>query len=274
VGCQNSVRGPRNQRFAGSTLIFGTPQDLRVDQGQSAETTGARPRAPTGAEARSSLRTLRARDRPVAQRALQLHRGLDGTRADPLGRFRRGRPPFDRSRIRPGGRSMAGDRRRAARRPDGSQRRLERERDARLGRHPAKRGRGAVRGRGRLRSAHRLVASASPLPARPALRAHGRVDWKLHGRLGRYLRGHRSREPRALPDGALYHPDTDTWQPLPASPLAPRYRATAVWTGEELVIWGGCCQETRARSFTTGAAIAVSPPTTYTQTIRRGRRRP
>lgn len=40
-------------------------------------------------------------------------------------------------------------------------------------------------------------------------------------------------------DGAAYDPATDTWTPMPASPLSPRYRASAVWTGTELIIWGG-----------------------------------
>jgi hypothetical protein len=52
---------------------------------------------------------------------------------------------------------------------------------------------------------------------------------------------------RALNDGAAYDPATDTWRPLPASPLAggppntgynePGY--SAVWTGDEMLIWGG-----------------------------------
>lgn len=40
-------------------------------------------------------------------------------------------------------------------------------------------------------------------------------------------------------DGAAYNPSTDTWTAIPASPLSPRYRASAVWTGSELIIWGG-----------------------------------
>jgi hypothetical protein len=40
-------------------------------------------------------------------------------------------------------------------------------------------------------------------------------------------------------DGAAYNPATHQWRPLPASPLAPRFGATGVWTGSEFVIWGG-----------------------------------
>jgi hypothetical protein len=44
-----------------------------------------------------------------------------------------------------------------------------------------------------------------------------------------------------LADGAAYDPATDAWNPLPAAPLAARDRHVAVWTGTEMVIWGGCC---------------------------------
>jgi hypothetical protein len=40
-------------------------------------------------------------------------------------------------------------------------------------------------------------------------------------------------------DGAGYDPATRRWRQLPASPLAPRFGATGVWTGSEFVIWGG-----------------------------------
>jgi len=43
----------------------------------------------------------------------------------------------------------------------------------------------------------------------------------------------------AAGDGAAYNPATDTWTAIPAGPLSPRYRANAVWTGTELIIWGG-----------------------------------
>jgi len=40
-------------------------------------------------------------------------------------------------------------------------------------------------------------------------------------------------------DGAAYDPSTDTWRVLPPSPLAARVGALAVWTGRELIVWGG-----------------------------------
>jgi N-acetylneuraminic acid mutarotase len=36
-----------------------------------------------------------------------------------------------------------------------------------------------------------------------------------------------------------YNPTTDTWRTLPSSGLTPRAHAVTVWTGKELVVWGG-----------------------------------
>ncbi len=36
-----------------------------------------------------------------------------------------------------------------------------------------------------------------------------------------------------------YNPSTNTWRTLPASGLTPRAHAVVVWTGKELVVWGG-----------------------------------
>jgi N-acetylneuraminic acid mutarotase len=41
------------------------------------------------------------------------------------------------------------------------------------------------------------------------------------------------------PHGESYDPLTDTWTPLPRSPLRARTDAIAVWTGSEMLIWGG-----------------------------------
>lgn len=48
------------------------------------------------------------------------------------------------------------------------------------------------------------------------------------------------REPQLTADGALYDPAADAWTPM-AGDGAPsaRERAAAVWTGSELIVWGG-----------------------------------
>jgi hypothetical protein len=40
-------------------------------------------------------------------------------------------------------------------------------------------------------------------------------------------------------DGAAYDPGTDSWRPLPESPLPELRQPQAVWTGSEVLIWGG-----------------------------------
>jgi N-acetylneuraminic acid mutarotase len=42
-----------------------------------------------------------------------------------------------------------------------------------------------------------------------------------------------------LADGAAYDPTTDAWRRIAPSPLSPRSGQAAVWTGEEMIIWGG-----------------------------------
>lgn len=44
---------------------------------------------------------------------------------------------------------------------------------------------------------------------------------------------------RATRRGAAYDPSSRTWRAIAPSPLAPRGNATAVWTGEEMIVWGG-----------------------------------
>jgi len=42
-----------------------------------------------------------------------------------------------------------------------------------------------------------------------------------------------------LADGASYDPASGSWTTLPPSPLSARGNATAVWTGSEMIVWGG-----------------------------------
>ena len=57
-----------------------------------------------------------------------------------------------------------------------------------------------------------------------------------------------------MPGGAAYDPVADRWEPLPAAPLAPRARAVAVWTGRELIVWGGEAAHDHRAQFEDGAA--------------------
>lgn len=53
-------------------------------------------------------------------------------------------------------------------------------------------------------------------------------------------------------DGADYDPRSDTWRRLPPAPLDPRSGHAAVWTGKEMIVWGGFGG--RAGRLTDGAA--------------------
>jgi hypothetical protein len=39
--------------------------------------------------------------------------------------------------------------------------------------------------------------------------------------------------------GAAYDPSTDTWRRIAGAPLDPRLAPAAVWTGQEMLVWGG-----------------------------------
>jgi N-acetylneuraminic acid mutarotase len=39
--------------------------------------------------------------------------------------------------------------------------------------------------------------------------------------------------------GAAYDPNTDSWRVLAPAPISGRYRHHAVWTGSEMIVWGG-----------------------------------
>jgi hypothetical protein len=44
---------------------------------------------------------------------------------------------------------------------------------------------------------------------------------------------------RFIAEGAAYRPSSDSWRSLSASPLEGRGWHSAVWTGEEMIVWGG-----------------------------------
>jgi hypothetical protein len=62
---------------------------------------------------------------------------------------------------------------------------------------------------------------------------------------------------KALNDGALYNPATDTWTPISLPPTDPIGGYAAVWTGSAIMVWGGGYID--SRSITTGPPSIVDP---------------
>ena len=61
-------------------------------------------------------------------------------------------------------------------------------------------------------------------------------------------------------DGAAYDPATNTWTPLPAAGApSPRVYQTAVWTGTQMLIWGGRLSENRDYILPLGDGAAYTP---------------
>ena len=70
----------------------------------------------------------------------------------------------------------------------------------------------------------------------------------------------------ALRHGLSYEPIGNRWSPLPQSPLPGRVGPTAVWTGRELIVWGGSTTSCRlngpcqTRFHADGAAFRPTAP--------------
>lgn len=79
-----------------------------------------------------------------------------------------------------------------------------------------------------------------PLLNSPAVWAHG---GRLGSRAGLMMWGGTATSGVTylrVGEGALYEPDTDRWSALPsAGAPAPRTYHTLIWTGQELLVWGG-----------------------------------
>jgi len=60
-------------------------------------------------------------------------------------------------------------------------------------------------------------------------------------------------------DGASYDPQAGRWSPLPPAPLAARTGQAAVWTGRELVVWGGYTGLGPGRWAITATGAAYDP---------------
>ncbi|HVE47965.1 MAG TPA: hypothetical protein VNA57_14610 [Acidimicrobiales bacterium] len=94
-----------------------------------------------------------------------------------------------------------------------------------------------------------------PLPRPPIrLRAGHSVVWTGTEMLVWGGAGNLPRPPH-FADGAAYDPATDRWRRLPQAPLLRRAGHSAVWTGREMVVWGGGETAARVTSFADGAAF-------------------
>ena len=72
---------------------------------------------------------------------------------------------------------------------------------------------------------------------------------------GRYETESDAYPSKVTPGGAAYDPAADRWDPLPAGPLAPRARARAVWSGAEVIVWGGESAYDKRVQYADGAAF-------------------
>ncbi|MDA8392919.1 MAG: hypothetical protein M0Z87_09025 [Actinomycetota bacterium] len=68
-------------------------------------------------------------------------------------------------------------------------------------------------------------------------------------------------------DGAAYDPTTRTWHLLPPAPLSPRSSQAGVWTGHELVIWGGYTHIGGSAFTVTSSGAAYDPTTNRWRTL-------
>jgi N-acetylneuraminic acid mutarotase len=65
--------------------------------------------------------------------------------------------------------------------------------------------------------------------------------------------------PQTPPHGLSYDPTAGQWSALPMAPLRGRAGPTAVWTGSQMIVWGGTSQAPHYTSFTDGAAYQPAP---------------
>lgn len=76
------------------------------------------------------------------------------------------------------------------------------------------------------------------LPAFPEVRNSFAVAW-TGSELFVWGGNRRYGDPPHFDDGWSFDPTTRSWETLPPSPLSGRSWATAVWTGSEVLVWGG-----------------------------------
>jgi hypothetical protein len=99
-------------------------------------------------------------------------------------------------------------------------------------------------------------STMAPAPIVP--RSDPAIVWTGHELLvwGGSAGSHGSRLYR---DGAAYDPSTNRWRLLAPSPLPPTSGASAVWTGQEMLVFGGYDDESLGAFHVTNAAAAYDP---------------
>ena len=65
---------------------------------------------------------------------------------------------------------------------------------------------------------------------------------------------------RVPPHGLAYHPAANLWSALPTAPLRGRGAPAAVWTGSQMIVWGGITQTPQKDVYLTDGA-AYRPAT-------------
>jgi N-acetylneuraminic acid mutarotase len=70
---------------------------------------------------------------------------------------------------------------------------------------------------------------------------------------------------KLLSDGGAYDPISNRWSMMAPSPLGPRVGHVAVWTGREMLVWGGATPKESSVAFADGAAY--NPATDRWRTI-------
>jgi N-acetylneuraminic acid mutarotase len=114
----------------------------------------------------------------------------------------------------------------------------------------------------------RRSAAPSTTPARPSVSSSAGPGWELlpaapiesrRSHVGIWIGtemlvwggGNEGSEPDLLADGGRYSPSARRWRSIPKAPIPGRARPSTVWTGNELVVWGGGAYE---GTFGDGAA--------------------
>ncbi|MGP8161312.1 MAG: hypothetical protein ACLQGJ_08870, partial [Candidatus Dormibacteria bacterium] len=111
-------------------------------------------------------------------------------------------------------------------------------------------------------SAQQLLSGHwSVLPAAPiAARAGGSVVW-TGSELLVWGGAEGDQDQERYRDGAAYSPSTGRWRLLPSAPLSARVDQATVWTGTEMIVWGGYDQESTEASQVTANGAAYDPST-------------